>query len=179
MESIENIFFQADKAIDEGDIEKARELLLQILSEDPKYGQAHNHLGWLYKTKFLDPEKAEKHYRLAIKFSPGHPAAYLNYINLLRDLGRLEELEELLQKAETVRLIGKSTLYDELGSLSELKGDYRQAIEYYKKAISYSLNNNNIEDLKFHIRRCRNKLDYFHSNRFRKAWRALRNKEDE
>jgi Tfp pilus assembly protein PilF len=177
MESVESMFLRADKAIDNGDIEKAKEILIQILTEDPQYGLAHNHLGWLYKTKYSDSSRAEKHYRLAIKFAPKHPAAYLNYISLLRDNGRVEELEIMIEEASKVKLISKSNLYDERGSLYELKGDFAHAIENYKKAIMFSMNDSNIEELREHIERCKMKRDFFSPNRFARAYRILTGKQ--
>jgi tetratricopeptide (TPR) repeat protein len=163
---IEDLFLEAEKAFDEGNHREGKRLLTEILQEEPSFGRAHNHLGWLYKTKYQDYKLAERHYKLAINFEPDYPATYLNYAFLLRDLYRLNEMEELLKKAEKIETINRCGIYDEYGSLFELKGEYRKAIRYYKKAISYCLNDNILEDLKKHIRRCRKKKSLF--SRFRK-----------
>lgn len=158
---IEELFLEADKALDDGNLAEGKKLLEEILNEEPSFGKAHNHLGWLYKTKFQDFKTAETHYKLAIKFDPNYSATYLNYAYLLRDSGRLDELEQLLNKALGIEAPNKCAIYDEFGSLYELKGQYKQAINYYKKAIQYCLNDKVMDDLKSHIKRCRKKRALF------------------
>lgn len=158
--NIEELFLEADRALDEGNLSEGKRLLEDILQEEPSYGKAHNHLGWLYKTKYQDYRIAEKHFKLAIKFDPEYPPSYINYAYLLRDLGRLDELELLLNKALQVEATNKCSLNDEFGSLYELKGDYKKAIEYYNKAIKLSLNDKIVEDLRNHVKRCRRKQNF-------------------
>jgi tetratricopeptide (TPR) repeat protein len=177
IDSLDNLFYKADKALDDGEFEAAKELLIQLISEEPKYGQAYNHLGWLYKNKFADTEKAEKYYQLAIQYAPNYPACYFNYIYLLRDQGRLEELAALLKKAEGVKQVLRNTYYDEMGSLYEMQGNYNEAIRYYRLAIGLTLNKNTIDDLQQHISRCIEKRKIFASNRLVRAFRVLFGKE--
>lgn len=158
---IEELFLEADRALDEGNLAEGKKLLEEILTEEPSFGKAHNHLGWLYKTKYQDYKMAEKHFKLALKFDPEYPAAYINYAYLLRDLVRLDELEVLLNKAIKVEATNKCAVHDEFGSLNELRGNYRAAIRCYKKAITLSLNDKVIEDLRNHIKRCRKKGGFF------------------
>lgn len=174
---IDTLIYRADKAIDDGEIETAKELLLQIISEEPRCGQAYNHLGWLYKTKFCDSRKAEKYYQLAIQFAPEYSSGYVNYIYLLRDRGSVEELEALLKKAEKVKQVSRSSYYDELGSLYEIKGKFEEAIKSYRKAITYTLSDDTISDLKKHIDRCNEKRKIFASNKLVRAWRVITGKE--
>jgi tetratricopeptide (TPR) repeat protein len=174
---VDNLIFKADKAIDDGEIEDAKNILLQIISEEPKFGQAYSFLGWLYRIKFSDEKQAEMYYKHAIDFSPEYPLGYLNYIYLLRDRGRVDELEEMLKKAEKVKSISRSGYYDELGTLYELKKDYKNAIKYYSTAIEYTLSESSIEDLKKHINRCIEKRRYLAPNRFVRAFRVLFDKE--
>lgn len=68
MQEVENLFLEISKAIDERDLSGAKLLLEELLSIDPGYGRAHNHLGWIYETKIKDFQKAQRHYELAIKF---------------------------------------------------------------------------------------------------------------
>jgi len=174
---VDNLIYKADKAIDDGEIEIAKEILIQIISEEPKYGQAYSYLGWLYKTKYNDSRMAEKYYKLAIDFSPEYPAAYMNYIYLLRDQGRLEDLEALLKKAEKVKQVTRNGYYDELGTLYELKGDFTQAIKNYQRAITFTFGDSAIEDLKKHISRCVEKRNILAPNKVARAFRILFGKE--
>lgn len=174
---IEEELLKSDKAIKDEDYSLARNILQRILEDRPESGRAHNDLGWLYQRKFSDSVQAEMHYKYAIKFSPQQASAYLNYIYMLRDQGRILELEQLMLQAEKVPGVNRSSLYDEYGSLYEIKEEYDKAIESYKKAIKFTLNNEYIDDLKRHIRRCRDKKDFFRGNRIYKALKVLINKE--
>lgn len=162
---IEELFLEAEKALDEGNHREGKRLLQEILAEEPSFGRAHNHLGWIYKTKYQDFKMAEKHYKHALQFNPEYPSTYLNYAFLLRDQHRLDELKTLLEKALKVEGINRCGIYDEYGSLYELKGEYNKAIKMYRMAIRYCLNDSVLEDLRKHIKRCRKKKSLF--NRFR------------
>jgi tetratricopeptide (TPR) repeat protein len=174
---IEEELLKVDKAIREEEYSSAMNALYLILEERPELGRAHNDLGWLFQRKISDLEQAEKHYKYAIKFSPKHPMAYLNYIYLLRDAGRVDDLEKILLQAETVEHISRSSLFDEYGSLYEIKEEYEKAIEYYEKAIKFTFNSESIDELKKHIRRCKDKKDFFRGNRIYKAFKVLINRE--
>jgi tetratricopeptide (TPR) repeat protein len=163
---IEDLFLEAEKAFDEGNHREGKRLLTEILAEEPSFGRAHNHLGWLYKTKYQDYKMAERHFKLAINFNPEYPSTYLNYAFLLRDLYRLNEMEELLNKALKVDTINKCGIYDEFGSMYELRGEYNKAIKNYRTAIKYCLNDGILDDLKKHIKRCKKKKSIF--SRFRR-----------
>lgn len=173
----ENELLKVDKAITDEEYSTAKDILLNLLAEVPESGIAHNHVAWLYHRKFSDMEKAEMHYKFAIKFSPKYSVAYLNYIYMLRDFGRIADLERVLLEAEKISNINRSSLYDEFGSLYEMKEDFERAIENYKKAITFTLNNEVIEDLKKHIKRCRDKKDFLRGNRIYKALKVLINRE--
>jgi tetratricopeptide (TPR) repeat protein len=157
---VEEWFLDADRAFEEGNLAEGKRMLEDILREEPSFGKAHNHLGWLYKTKYMDFRQAEKHFKLALKFEPEYPATYLNYAYLLRDLGRLNDLEELLSRALKMESTIKFKVYDEYGSLHELRGNYTKAIHYYKLAISLCLNDSAIAELRNHIKRCRKKRGF-------------------
>ena len=158
---IEDLFLEADKAFDAGDHTEGKKMLEQILQEEPSFGRAHNHLGWLYKNRYQDNRIAEKHYLLAMKFDPEYTPSYINYSYLLRDEDRLDELENLLNRALKVKGMNKCNVYDEFGSLYELRGEYKKAITFYKKAISYCLNDKLVNDLNNHIKRCKKKIGLF------------------
>lgn len=158
---IEELFIRADKAIDKGNIAEGKKMLEMLIQEEPSFGRAHNHLGWIYKTKYNDFEQAEKHYNLAIKFESKYPHSYINYAVLLREMHRFEEARQILKKTLSVPGINKTAVFDEYGSLYELEGKYNLAIKNYKKAISFCLVDSVMEDLKNSIRRCKYKNGLF------------------
>jgi Tfp pilus assembly protein PilF len=147
-------FFEADQLIKENRIADAAILLNEIITEMPEYGRAHNHLGWIYETKFTDYNRAEKHYKAALQFTPEYPAVYYNYSILLSTLGRYDELVTLLEKAMLVPGINKATISNEYAIMFEAQGKYEQAIEYYKQYIRYLFDNKLIENAQASIQRC-------------------------
>ena len=155
---LEERFHDADKLINEGKISDAAHLLEAILAEAPDFGKAHNHLGWLYETKFKNFSKAEEHYRLALKFAPEYPAGYYNYSYLLSTLRRYDELEKLLNEAIKVPGISYATLYNEFGLMNEARGKYDEAIHYFKLYIQNLYEIKTIETAADSIKRCERKM---------------------
>jgi tetratricopeptide (TPR) repeat protein len=154
---LEEKFYEADKMINDGRISDAAHLLEAILAEAPDFGKAHNHMGWLYETKFKNLTKAEEHYKFALKFSPEYPAGYYNYAYLLSTLRRYEELDTLLDEAIKVPGISYSTLYNEYGLMNEALGKYEEAIHYFKLYIQNLFDLKNIESAAESIKRCERK----------------------
>src|SRR3546814_560350 len=99
---LEEKFLKADALIGENRLSEAAKLLENILLDAPDFGKAHNHMGRLFETKFKNLQRAEDHYRLALKFSPDYTAAYYNYAYLLSSLRKFDELEALLKECINV-----------------------------------------------------------------------------
>ncbi|MEN7547117.1 tetratricopeptide repeat protein [Rapidithrix thailandica] len=154
---IDQYFLEADQLISYGEIIEAKNLLEKILSMEPDYGKAHNHLGWVYHRHLSDFALAEKHFQLAIKFAPNYPATYLNYAYLLNELGQFEQLRYLLDNALKMSSVPKSMIYNEYGKLYELNENYEMAINEYRKAIRASTSDEDIGSYKANVSRCNDK----------------------
>jgi Tfp pilus assembly protein PilF len=154
---LEEKFLTADRLISEGKISEAAHLLEEILAEAPDFGKAHNHLGWLYETKFKNFIRAEDHYKLAIKFAPEYPAAYYNYCYCLSALRKYDELEAVLELAIKVPGVSYATVYNEYGLLREIQGKLDDAIHYFKLHIKNSFDAKSIETASDSIKRCERK----------------------
>jgi tetratricopeptide (TPR) repeat protein len=111
----------------------------------------------LFETKFKNLQRAEEHYRLALKFSPDYTAAYYNYCYLLSSLRKYDELEKLLGDAIKVSGISYATLYNEYGLMREMQGKLDDAIHYFKLHIQNSFDAKSIETAAESIRRCERK----------------------
>lgn len=151
-------FFEADQLIKEGKIAQALAMLNEVITEMPEHGRSHNHLGWIYETKYNDYTKAEKHYQAALAFSPEYPAIYYNYSILLSTLNRFDELAALLEKALALPGINKATIYNEYGIMYEAQGKYNQAIEAYNNYIRNLYDNKLIDTARNSIERCKTKM---------------------
>ncbi len=156
---LEELFYAADKEISNGNFTSAVEKLENILVEDPKFGKAYNHLGWLYETKFKDLDKAKEFYTKAVEFSPNYTSAYYNFAILLSTLGHYDELQMILAQALTVPGIDKGRINNEYGIMHEQMGDFENAIKYYRECIKFSLNNDEVDRVKNAIERCKSKID--------------------
>lgn len=155
---LEEKFHEADRMINDGRISDAAHVLEAILEEAPDFGKAHNHMGWLYETKFKNYTKAEEHYKFALKFSPDYPAAYYNYAYLLSTLRRFDELEKLLTEAIKVPGVNYATLYNEYGLMNEALGKFNDAIHYYRLYIQNSYDTKSIDTAAESIKRCERKI---------------------
>src|SRR5687768_9827554 len=154
---LEEKFLKADALIGENRLSEAAKLLEHILSDAPDFGKAHNHMGWLFETKFKNLTRAEEHYRLALKFSPDYTAAYYNYCYLLSTLRKFDELEKVLEHAIRVSGISYATIYNEYGMLREMQGNLNDAIHYFKLHIKNSFDSKSIETAADAIKRCERK----------------------
>lgn len=162
MQDIENLFLEVGKAIDERDISAAKDLLEEILSIDPGYGRAHNHLGWIYETKIKDFERARRHYGLAVKFCKGtYPVVYVNFAYLLIEYGHLEEAEEIIEEGLTIKGADKSTLHYQIGKIAEHRQQYKKAVDYYKQAQKLSFNKDFHSMLTGELNRVQSKLGFW------------------
>jgi len=157
----ENLFFEADELIDNNKIVEAKELLLELLSEFPDYGRAHNHLGWIYQVKFSDYKKAKSHYDYAMKYAPEYPGIYANYSYLMIDMARYDEMIKFGNKFRENKIADRSVLFDKMAQAYELKGNNMEAHRYYKLAIKETLNNKALEGIYASINRLKNKMNFF------------------
>lgn len=157
----EEQFIEADTLIKENRIEEAVNLLIEILSDDPSFGKAHNHLGWIYETKVKDYVKAEEHYKLAMKVAPAYTASYINYAYLLSSLKRQNDLEAHLKICEMVPGISRATLDNEWAIYYESKGMFDEAIAKYKDYIMQLYDNATIDVAMASIERCKKKKEIF------------------
>ena len=156
---LDSEFDRADDLIAQDLIEEGKAVLNSILEEDPKYGKAHNHLGWIYKTKENNGKLAENHYKMAIEFSPEYGASYINYAYLLSEEKRYPELEQILKTAETIENVNKSNLSREWAYFFEDTRQFHKAIEKYKEYALSLYDNNLIDKAKESILRCKQKLE--------------------
>ncbi|MDR2205890.1 MAG: hypothetical protein LBE36_07025 [Flavobacteriaceae bacterium] len=156
---LDSEFDRADGLISQDLIEEAKAVLNSILEENPRYGKAHNHLGWICKTKENNVKTAENHYKQALELTPEYGATYINYAYLLSEEKRYAELENLLTKAESVENVNRSNLAREWGYFYEDTKQYPKAIEKYKEYAVSLYDNSLIDKAKEGILRCKQKLE--------------------
>lgn len=153
------MMLEVDQLISDNKIMEATDLLNEILAIEPGYGRAHNHMGWIYDAKLKLLDKAEEHYKLAIKFSPDYASGYTNYAFLLSGQRRFGELEAVLKKAELCPNINRATIANEYGIMYESLGKFDDAIIFYKNNILYTFDNKVIDTAVANIERCKRKKE--------------------
>ncbi len=131
--NVEDMILKVDQLFDDGEYAEGRNLLEEILEMEPDCGRAHNHVGWLHYYKLDNYKRAEYHYKLAIKFSPRYPAAWLNYAIFLAYLGRTDELKDLAERALKVQAL---SYYNEAYMKATNKTDYKLFLENFTRAKS-------------------------------------------
>jgi len=154
---LEELFFLADQDIKNGLYEAAIKKLEELIVEDPNFGKAYNHLGWMYETKFRDLVKAEEYYAKALEKSPTYPAIYSNYSVLLSTLGKHEKLEMVLNQGLSVPGVDKGNMFNEFGIMHEQKGNFEQAIHFYKECGKATLAKDALDRAVASIERCKTK----------------------
>jgi tetratricopeptide (TPR) repeat protein len=155
-ENYEQYVLDAEKAFAQGLYLEGKAYLDNAIAEEPTYGKAHNHLGWFYLSQ-EDYEQAEVHLKLALKYAKQYSAPYIHMIMLLFEAKRLDEHEKLVAKAMYVPGVSKSFLYNETGRYHEVSGRIAKAIKYYRMAIRWSFDKEEIEIIRENISRARSK----------------------
>lgn len=155
---LEELFNNADLDIKAGKLEAAVETLEQILREEPTFGKAYNHLGWLNETKFKNLNQAEKYYKLALQYAPEYTAAYKNYAILLSTLKKFDTLKEILEQSLQVPGMDKANVYNEYGIMYEQMEQYETAIKYYKDAAKATISDKFMQAAMDSIKRCNTKM---------------------
>lgn len=155
---IERLMMSADALIEEGKVPEAKEVLIDVLCEDPTYAKAHNHLGWIYTHVIINLVKAEEHYKLALRYVEGFPAVYTNYAIFLLEANKVDELIEFVNTHENTMGVDRALLLALKANALEIKRDFKTALKLYKEAKVIALNPNFISTVNFHIDRINMKM---------------------
>ncbi len=153
--SIDRLIEMAEDEVFEGEFSKAEQLLYAALEEEPGYTKLHYTLAWMFHYHDFDEERALVHYHWAIRFDPENEKAYQGYSALLMKQKRYNDLDSLLRRAEQNEGIEKDFVYRLLAEIAEKRENFSEAITTYKKALLYSMDNDDVDELRQNIKRCR------------------------
>ncbi len=167
---IEELYLEAEADIRNSNYQEAFQKYESILYDDPYYAPAHNSMGWIYKSQFEDHEKAENHFRAAIKSDPFYPHPHFHLASVMMDMDRFKELEEHLEHCLEINTIDKSWVHDRFGMMYEVRGDYGNAVKSYQQAILCTMNNEKIKEYQGDIERCKTKANIARTS---KPWFSL------
>jgi tetratricopeptide (TPR) repeat protein len=154
---MEEQILEVDKLYEDGEYAECKRLLLDMLDQEPGFGRAHHLIGCLYYYILDDHDKAERHLRLAVKFAPKYPAAFVNYARVLNNLNRHETLLELVSEALKVEGMNKCIILMEKAKSYELNGGFKKALRVYYEAERFAVSRQEVEEVKIGIRRIKGK----------------------
>jgi len=119
----------------EGKLELAWENLNKALKTDSRYSVAHNAMGLLYE-QLNEPDKARKHYELAIKYNPSDSSAHNNFGSFLCRHGEFEAAEQnFLQALENPLYSTPEIPTTNLGLCLQRNGQIDRAEDHLRRAL--------------------------------------------
>jgi hypothetical protein len=155
--NMEEQILEVDKLYNDGDYTECKRVLLDMLDQEPGFGRAHDMIGCLYLFVLDDLNKAVKHARLAVKFAPNYPTAFINCTRMLNYLNRHEELMEVTTKALQVEGINKCIIFIERGKSFEKNEKFGKALDCYYEAEKFAITPREVEEVKDGIKRLKSK----------------------
>ncbi|MBW9266427.1 MAG: M48 family metalloprotease [Candidatus Thiodiazotropha sp. (ex. Lucinisca nassula)] len=121
------------KALQKGNLKKARTLVGKALRLEPKEGHFHALLGDI-EEKRKHPAIAKQHYNKAIKLNDGFFYYYLKRGLVNEKLKNADAAKLDLERS--IQLLPTANAYNSLGNLAQAAGNLKSAKSYYRKAAS-------------------------------------------
>jgi tetratricopeptide (TPR) repeat protein len=115
----EEMYLEAEADIRNSNYHDAFQKHESIIYEEPDFAPAHNSIGWLYKTQFDSYDKAEMHFKAAMKSDPLYPHPYFHLATLYIDLERLDDLKKHLERCLKIVTVEKAWIYYRYGMIEE------------------------------------------------------------
>ena len=155
---------EAERMILNGQVSEGLDILNDLLFDEPGYGVLHSFLGWANMYFANDVERAEMHFRMAMRFTPGYAPPYLHMGNLMNRSGRYAEAIHFFREGLSRPDALTSALMEGMALAYELRGDYGNAVRAYKDAARASAADFDVNRLLSGVKRCRRKrLTFFFS----------------
>lgn len=134
-------------------LEETLENLNYALSYDENNADVHCLLAKFYLNELKDFEVAQHHLEEALANNIDHIKSYYCFINLYIIIEEYDKATKLIDFANTVKGINKTTLTLQQGLIFEKQGNFKAAKKLAKKAIITSINEDDLEYFKNVLRR--------------------------
>lgn len=119
--------------LEKGEVEKAKDSLTQALEFDSTNVDAHYYLGIVHE-RFSMHAKALEFYQKAAELDPTNPQYVLAAAEMLVNLGRIDDAEQLLAgKRDSFGY--NAAIRQTLGHICVLRGQHPKAAEYFSDAL--------------------------------------------
>lgn len=125
---------KTQKLINSGMYHEARELLLNVIQQQPEDTEAYNKLGVIMAQQG-QYEQAERFFQKALELDPGNSSAVSNIGNVYYETGDLDEAEKYYKAA--LRIDPDNPLpYNNLAVIYKKKQKIDLFVRYYKKSLN-------------------------------------------
>ena len=118
---------------------KAKTAAGRALEIDERLGEAHASLAFVRFGFDWDFAEAEREFKRSIELNPGYAAAHLWYAVYLAAMGRFDEAEAEINRAQELDPLSLPIMTN-VGWIHHLSRRYDRAIEAYKKALEMEPN---------------------------------------
>lgn len=140
------------------ELEKAAEALNYALSYDSENVKALCLLGKLFSEQLNDYKTAKAYYERALASRLDIPEVYPEYIRILLLNDDYDEAQKLIDFSLTVKGIDTAGIYLGQGHLFESKNEFDSAVEAFKEAKQFAMNNGFTDYVNAELKRVRKKL---------------------
>ena len=165
-EYLEQLIILVEDAVCDGDYPLAERLLFNGLLDEPGYAKLHYFKAWMHHYYQINKALADKHYKLALYFDDKYEDAFKGLVALYFENKKYKALEILFENVKEKKFLEKEYIFQNLGKLAEIKGNYQLAVYYYREALMHCLENDALKSINDNIKRSR--LKYF-----KKKWKWL------
>ena len=132
--TLKSTFVSAEAFFENGDLDEAEKLYIQVLSLDEAHFDANMRLGLIYIKKQL-PKKAEAIFRKILATAPDDPLATSNLGMALYLQGNFEEAKDIYLRAIELDP-GRGARYISLAHVYRELGDFTAAVQAIHKAFT-------------------------------------------
>jgi len=138
--------------------------LEEVLEKEPGFGPAHFRLAWIFWMQLGYIDKAEEHFRLALKFSPEYPWTYYHYAFMLNEINHSQKLKSVAEKGMKVKGVNRFFLHNILGKSHEKNSRYEEAHDFYQMALRHAFISYQADEVKISLKRVKEKLKLFETS---------------
>lgn len=124
--------------VQEGDLQGGLKELLEAAETNPENADLQHNIAFVY-SKLGELDLSIRRFNRALELRPDFPVAQNNLGNAYLRLEQWDSAMELFRKAaNNVLYRTRHIAYTNIGYIHHRKGEYRKAIESYKKALGFS-----------------------------------------
>jgi tetratricopeptide (TPR) repeat protein len=125
---------RAFELLQAGDIPAARKICRKILRADATHADANNCLGVIHQ-RLGQPAQAVPLFERALTTDPGYVPAYGNLANSLAQLGRLDDVKQVVDRGLSLRP-GPAIANRALGELAYQVAEYAKSEAFYRRSLA-------------------------------------------